>query len=119
MNSQTIIFFFKKNNLLNRIVYSDSCTTTEIDFDEKEHIIRKYFCDFSKPDNCYSKSYTNGVIKVEIDYEPLVFSGVKDVSLLQSKFQVEKTIPIKYIYYDSNGNKVSEEKVDSKLLYKE
>src|ERR1700722_15266394 len=65
--SKTVFIFLKKNNHIDQILYYDSCKVTEIVFDENGQIQGKYFCDYSKPDNCYDKSYNNGLPRLETD----------------------------------------------------
>ena len=97
--------------------YYDSCTVNEIFYNEKGNITEQYICNYNLAGHCYSKTYSNGVLSYETEYEPFGFSGIKDVSKLNAYCQDRKAIPIKTIIFDRKGNKISEDRIDPNTLY--
>lgn len=109
-----VIVFFNKDYTINQIIYQDSCTETEIDFGINGRILAKYYCDYSKPDSCYSEVYNlQGSITSKTFYVPFCYSNVVDKKILE-RYMDKKAIPIKRAEFDSKGNKLSQYKIDNK-----
>jgi len=115
----TVLMYFKENHMIDQITCLDSCKMTEMDFDKEGRVIAKYFCDYSKPNDCYSRRYRDGVINSETIFQPLIYSGIKELDSLYENYKQYKAIPVKDIYYDEKGKKIKEREIDRKFLFKQ
>lgn len=100
-----VTFFY--HNKVSRIIKYDTCTLTELNYDTNGVITEEFHCEYDKPDHCYSKGYSNGVLFAKEYYEPFRYSPVKDSTILNLNMS-KKAIPTKTIYYDKDGH-VSQE----------
>lgn len=107
-----IFIRFNKDRTINHIVCQDSCIETEVDVAADGRIVSKYYCDYSRPDNCYCLLYDDkGVLITKTYYTPFCYSNIKDSNILQ-RYEQMKTIPVKVITFDKEGQKISEQKIE-------
>jgi len=104
----SIYIAFRNNGLIYVMRRADSCKVTEIKYDENGNISQLFYCDYSKPNNCFRKEYYGGKLIDEIFYTPSTFSQPIDSTFLNTFSLVNKVIPLKMIQYDDKGKVVRE-----------
>ena len=103
---------------------SDSCKVYEIDYDTAGRITEQFYCDYNKPNDCYTKDYyPGGKIADETIYTPRNYYKYPiDTTFINSFSATNRVIPLKFIEYDENGKIAREidlEEVRKKLQKKQ
>jgi hypothetical protein len=99
-NTKVFIYFWN-NGLIHVMNFVDSCKVSEIRYDKIGNVTQQFYCDYSKPDDCYLKDYLDGKIYTESLYTPFAFKQLSESDLhsLNSFCKEMKIVPLKMIFF--------------------